>query len=555
MKISFKNLCLFGNQNTVHLSDLNVIYGKNDIGKSTLNKLIYSLIKCSSISKEFNLYNEFDNNLVEFFNSLKFLIKYIYKIDPNLYKEKKIKAKKVFNNDFNLIKEFDIFMKSKDNTNNITDEFFTDEYIFFDENIKNENEMLFSLNYILSMIQYIEEKISEINYKNNKLLLKKYFEPLQNLYNILISDVNTERYFRILSLRLKQQKNLKEVFIILNTCYNWIIENKNDLDIKKTLLSLTVPSFTKSMFNNDVKSKITSTDLVTNVFYDDNDISFEYHYVNNNYNDNLDVIIKKNNYEISDVTYCENLIETFNYFLTNKFSFENYKSSRSINELRFKNSNMIDSNKIYNINSPEIDLLQKLDPNSIIKNIKNESFDLNDELISYFSDKNEVDLIIEKIVNITNFDHSFMRRKNNGLFLSRRNYEINALSLSKGVITFQALILMLKSGVFKKNSVVILDEVENFLNPLWQHKIVEIFFEICEKLNCKIILSSHSPSLLTSIDIKKNKYKNVNINYIYIDKENDSEFSKVIESNNNIVIGSNINDVMNFIEEENINDF
>jgi hypothetical protein len=66
-------------------------------------------------------------------------------------------------------------------------------------------------------------------------------------------------------------------------------------------------------------------------------------------------------------------------------------------------------------------------------------------------------------------------------------------------------ILNMLLGIFSfnvKNGIVIIDEPDLHLHPLWQHMLLNLFFELSERRGIQFILVTHSPSFITQESIK-----------------------------------------------------
>lgn len=107
-------------------------------------------------------------------------------------------------------------------------------------------------------------------------------------------------------------------------------------------------------------------------------------------------------------------------------------------------------------------------------------------------------------------------------------------NLSTGLKAFVIVKMLLEKGSLKERDVLILDEPEIHLHPEWQLYYAEIVVLLEKYFNLTIIITTHSPYFLESIEVFAAKHKTSNkVNY-YLAETNDEFVSNVKEVTDNI---------------------
>lgn len=108
---------------------------------------------------------------------------------------------------------------------------------------------------------------------------------------------------------------------------------------------------------------------------------------------------------------------------------------------------------------------------------------------------NETFKVLDIDVKLVNFDKNNL----NPIFRNKydQNFNINSLSSGEKQLFFRILLLKILEP---NNSIILIDEPELSLHPLWQLKIIEIFKKIGK--NNQIIISTHSPYIIGSVSKK-----------------------------------------------------
>ncbi|WP_342259268.1 AAA family ATPase [Spiroplasma endosymbiont of Dioctria linearis] len=474
MNLNIENICLFQNKNKLEISDLTLICGMNDSGKSTLNKTIYMMIKIQKEYREYSLQSIIARAVKKLTNY------YLDLIESNNISQK-----------FNKI--FEKFEKE------ITDKKFLDkiDYFKFKENIEEDN-----------LISNITKLILESNFikSNDDSSLSEIYETI-NLYVEIIDDcldeIINKSFEERLSFRIIDRINL----ILRELKWNLKIIKKNNLkmkNIKISFLNERIKSYIESLFgsNYEIMSKFNDSKI--------SKISM------NLFNNKIDILINKNSIKveeieiknriINDVTYCEGIA---NNFINNMF----------LRPLEFREVSVNDYSTNYSL-----DFYQKV-KESLVNRYRYNDEELEENINNLeASEKEKIEKIIMNIFNKIGFENEYDKKsrsyKKKGKFINEKN-------VSKGILTFQSLIKILRAGIFKENSFVILDEAENFLHPNMQNEFIKILLLICKETKCKIILTTHSPFIVDSIEFESEKF-GIKTSFNYLKSE--SEFCSKINN-------------------------
>ena len=160
------------------------------------------------------------------------------------------------------------------------------------------------------------------------------------------------------------------------------------------------------------------------------------------------------------------------------------------------------------------DLLQKM-----ANNQKNEEFSFVDEVIV----QKKLEKILKVIQNVC--DGSLVSDETNRFVYKndRLNGSLDMVNLSTGMKNFIILQQLLQNGNIDENGIIILDEPEIHLHPEWQLKFAEIIVLLQKEFNMNILLNTHSPYFLNSIEVYSEKNGINNKCKYYLIEENNTE--------------------------------
>lgn len=162
-----------------------------------------------------------------------------------------------------------------------------------------------------------------------------------------------------------------------------------------------------------------------------------------------------------------------------------------------------------------------------LKSLKNNSNNLiNDDLLSQ-----RLQQFKSRIIGLIQGD--FVEKENKFVFLdSNIKKEIEIENLSTGIKSFAILLKLIENKDITDSSMIVLDEPEIHLHPMWQLKFAEILVLLQREFNLNIVITSHSPYFINAIEIYSKKYKiteKCNYYLASLNSKNNSLFENVSE--------------------------
>ena len=83
---------------------------------------------------------------------------------------------------------------------------------------------------------------------------------------------------------------------------------------------------------------------------------------------------------------------------------------------------------------------------------------------------------------------------------------LNLANLALGSKMFAILKMLLANGRINSKTLLILDEPESHLHPMWQNKLAELVTILVKELNLKTVITSHSPNFVLALQTYAMKY-------------------------------------------------
>lgn len=158
--------------------------------------------------------------------------------------------------------------------------------------------------------------------------------------------------------------------------------------------------------------------------------------------------------------------------------------------------------------------------------------DLVNQIRGYEGLPNNNTTLLEKIETIIKGKLKYSPLKEEISFQEKK-YSIPALNTASGILTFGVLYLLLQSGAFDENMILIFEEPETNLHPEWQIKIVDILKTLMEEKNVQIFLTTHSPFIVKAVEVfaleDKSFKENLSINLLYEDGKTVCDFEESTE--------------------------
>lgn len=102
-----------------------------------------------------------------------------------------------------------------------------------------------------------------------------------------------------------------------------------------------------------------------------------------------------------------------------------------------------------------------------------------------------------------------------GDFYIRNGAKLRLSNLATGSKMFSIMKVLLDKGEIDNTTMLILDEPEAHLHPMWQNAFAEIIALLVKKLGVNILLTTHSPNFMLALDAYMRKYNIADITNFY----------------------------------------
>lgn len=161
-----------------------------------------------------------------------------------------------------------------------------------------------------------------------------------------------------------------------------------------------------------------------------------------------------------------------------------------------------------------------------------------------FQPKKEKDIFTDNDSNFEKFTQiiteiikgEFIFNSKNELVFKKRDIEFDLNNVATGIKSFGVLQLLLQNNLINSNSLLIIDEPEVHLHPTWQVKFAEILVRLSQEFAIPIVLTSHSPYFIESLEAYTKKYKyEDSTNFYFAEKSENGLTSKIIDVTKNIL--------------------
>lgn len=108
--------------------------------------------------------------------------------------------------------------------------------------------------------------------------------------------------------------------------------------------------------------------------------------------------------------------------------------------------------------------------------------------------------------------------------------ELSVKNVAAGIKVFGILRMLVDKGYLEKGSILLLDEPEVHLHPLWINVLADALIILSRDLGVKIIMATHNPQLMMAIEAKTSNMKNCRSFYhLSRTKDGTLEFSEITE--------------------------
>ncbi|MDI6048691.1 AAA family ATPase [Flavobacterium sp. XS2P24] len=117
-----------------------------------------------------------------------------------------------------------------------------------------------------------------------------------------------------------------------------------------------------------------------------------------------------------------------------------------------------------------------------------------------------------------------------GVRYKKNNQDIAIKNTAVGIKSFGIIQLLLKNNRLNNRTLLIIDEPEVHLHPIWQVKFAEILVILSKDFDIPMVLTSHSPYFIEALEgfVKKYKYEK-STNFYFAEKNEDGLSSKIID--------------------------
>lgn len=130
-------------------------------------------------------------------------------------------------------------------------------------------------------------------------------------------------------------------------------------------------------------------------------------------------------------------------------------------------------------------------------------------------------------------------RRQTYTFVCKDGRRFNLRGAATGIISFSYILQLLKNGWIDSNTMLIIDEPECHLHPQWIVDYARVLVMLQKELGTKILISSHSPEMISAIEAISHKYNTSNVTNFYLSKPNADNPNKF----NFCHLGSNIEEI------------
>lgn len=107
---------------------------------------------------------------------------------------------------------------------------------------------------------------------------------------------------------------------------------------------------------------------------------------------------------------------------------------------------------------------------------------------------------IENLLNSTISGFIVRKDRGRGFEFKSDGYSLNISNLATGTKLFAIMKMLISKGILDNDTMLILDEPESHLHPEWQNKFAELLVLLVKDVNCRILLTTHSPNFLLAIE-------------------------------------------------------
>ncbi len=140
---------------------------------------------------------------------------------------------------------------------------------------------------------------------------------------------------------------------------------------------------------------------------------------------------------------------------------------------------------------------------------------------------------INNVINETIPGVIRLKKQKTGFEYVHEHYSLHLSNLATGTKLFAIMKTLIDKGAIDDNTILILDEPESHLHPEWQNIFAELLILLVKDVNCRILLTTHSPNFLLAIEAFMYKHSIVDkCNFYKTQFNNDNETVDYVLTNN-----------------------
>lgn len=178
------------------------------------------------------------------------------------------------------------------------------------------------------------------------------------------------------------------------------------------------------------------------------------------------------------------------YLIDDPFILDNLERDKKLNQLFFNSEeSLLNSGHIWSHNDKLCLTLTKSKPQSIF-----EQTVLNDKLKNI---REKIDRILPGTFELSS----------EGRYYVQDGVKLQISNLATGSKLFSIIKILLDKGELGDSTMLILDEPEAHLHPMWQNAFAEIIVLLVKELRVNVLLTTHSPNFVLALDAYMRKYK------------------------------------------------
>ena len=134
-----------------------------------------------------------------------------------------------------------------------------------------------------------------------------------------------------------------------------------------------------------------------------------------------------------------------------------------------------------------------------------------------------------------------------GDYYVRNGSKLKLSNLATGSKMFSIMRMLLDKGEIDNTTMLILDEPESHLHPMWQNAFAEIIVLLVKKIGVRILLTTHSPNFMLALDAYMRKYNIADITNFYQTDISEDNFVRYNCVNNDM--GKIYQDFLQYLSE------